>query len=191
MIFDYPPSRAHRRHGPIGYSDYSSFRPWLRDEFEFRCVYCLKRETWGVVVGEFELDHFCAQAVRPDLVTQYENLVYACRRCNIIKGVATIDDPFTVLVAGRIRSQPDGSVTSLDQAARRIELVLDLNSPRLIQWRLLWTRFVALAEANDSELWDELTGLPRDLPDLSPLRPPGGNSRAEGIEESSYATRAK
>ena len=53
MIFDYPANRQERRHGPSGYASYESYRPWLRDEFEFRCVYCLKRETWGQVTGDF------------------------------------------------------------------------------------------------------------------------------------------
>ncbi len=36
--FSYP-NRPHvRRHGPRGYANYESYRPWLRDEFSFRCV---------------------------------------------------------------------------------------------------------------------------------------------------------
>jgi hypothetical protein len=46
MIFRYPMSAHERRHGPRGYQDYRSYKPWLRDEFEFRCVYCLCRERW-------------------------------------------------------------------------------------------------------------------------------------------------
>jgi hypothetical protein len=34
-------------------------------------------------------------------------------------------------------------------------------------------------------------GFPDDLPDLSRLRPPGGNSRPEGIEESYFAQRQR
>jgi hypothetical protein len=45
MIFDYPEPKADRRHGPAKYTSYEYYRPWLRDEFAFRCVYCLKRET--------------------------------------------------------------------------------------------------------------------------------------------------
>ena len=45
-VFVYPVERHVRRHGPLGYSDYQSFKPWLRDEFRFRCCYCLWRETW-------------------------------------------------------------------------------------------------------------------------------------------------
>ena len=55
--FDYPAPHL-RRHGPMGYADYASYRPWLRDEFSFRCVYCLLREQWGRVRGLFDLDHF-------------------------------------------------------------------------------------------------------------------------------------
>lgn len=33
-----------RRRGPRGYRRHESYRDWLRDEFSFRCVYCLNRE---------------------------------------------------------------------------------------------------------------------------------------------------
>jgi hypothetical protein len=45
-VFDYPVGTHVRRHGPQGYLDYKHYKPWLRDEFSFRCVYCLCRETW-------------------------------------------------------------------------------------------------------------------------------------------------
>ena len=45
--FTYPSEPDVRRHGPQGYADAASYRPWLRDEFAFRCVYCLFREQWG------------------------------------------------------------------------------------------------------------------------------------------------
>lgn len=72
MIFDYPTLRAQRRHGPAGYAEVDSYRPWLRDEFAFRCVYCLKRETWGQVTFEFELDHFKPQSLNPQLKLDYQ-----------------------------------------------------------------------------------------------------------------------
>ena len=49
MAFTYPRSRHIRRHGPHGYRDYRSYKPWLRDEFAFRCVYCLWR-SGGVLM---------------------------------------------------------------------------------------------------------------------------------------------
>lgn len=40
-VLAYPANSHERRHGPLGYVDYKSYKPWLRDEFTFRCVYCL------------------------------------------------------------------------------------------------------------------------------------------------------
>ena len=59
--FEYPTEPHRRRHGPRGYAAAESFRPWLRDEFSFRCVYCLRRETWTIRKGEFVIEHFVAQ----------------------------------------------------------------------------------------------------------------------------------
>ena len=69
LIFDYPEPQEQRRHGPANYAAYESYRPWLRDEFDFRCVYCLKRETWGQVTFEFELDHFEPQSLNPQTLS--------------------------------------------------------------------------------------------------------------------------
>lgn len=80
--FDYPLASHQRRHGPRGYSQPESYQPWLRDEFSFRCVYCLIREQWGRVTGEFDVEHFRPQAINPELATVYDNLLYACGRCN-------------------------------------------------------------------------------------------------------------
>lgn len=183
-IFDYPVSRSQRRHGPRGYADYESHRPWLRDEFTFRCVYCLQREQWGRVTGDFEIDHFEPQKLRPSLASEYGNLVYACRRCNSVKRDQQVDDPFPVMTGTRIRTMPDGTVSGIDAAAKRLILALDLNSPRLVEWRIMLMRIVELARERDHELLKALTGFPADLPDLLRLRPPGGNERPAGIAES-------
>ena len=184
MIFDYPDARDHRRHGPGGYASYESYRPWLRDEFTFRCAYCLKRETWGQITGEFDIDHFQPQARFANLGAVYSNLVYSCRRCNGVKLDQDIADPFVVLTREQIETLPDGTVRGLTRAAMRLILELDLNSPRLVEWRILWLRITDLAAERDQELWLRLIGLPVDLPDLRRLRPPAGNTRAVGIAES-------
>ncbi len=46
MLYDYPSVPHTRIHGPDGYTNYTSYKDWLRDEFEFRCVYCLNREKF-------------------------------------------------------------------------------------------------------------------------------------------------
>jgi hypothetical protein len=137
LIFDYPNRLSHRRHAPSGYAKYESYRPWLRDEFTFRCVYCLKREQWGHVTGEFDIDHFQPQRVRPDLSVEYANVVYACRRCNLVKLDQDIGDPSATLSASRIKPMPDGTIEGVDAAAIRMIEALDLNSPRLVEWRIM------------------------------------------------------
>ncbi|MCA9078519.1 MAG: HNH endonuclease [Planctomycetaceae bacterium] len=186
MIFDYPVLRIGRTHGPTGYSSYESFRPWLRDEFTFRCVYCLKRETWGQVTGEFELDHFEPQSLIPERTLDYFNLIYACRRCNSVKLDQPIDDPLKFLASDVVVVLPDGVLSSDSLDAKRLIGQIDLNSPALQRWRVMWMRIVDLAKERDSALHQQLTGFPEDLPDLGRLRPPS-NSRPEGIEISWHA----
>jgi 5-methylcytosine-specific restriction endonuclease McrA len=190
LIFDYPDSRTERRHGPAGYASYESYRPWLRDEFDFRCAYCLKRETWGQVTFEFELDHFEPQSLNPQLRLDYVNLVYACRRCNAVKRDETVADPFQLLRSTHVTTLSDGSLRSEENDTQRLIRQLDLNSPRLKSWRVMWMRIVALAKDCDTDLFFRLVGFPEDLPDLSRLRPPM-NGRMEGLEHSWFAQRER
>jgi len=190
VIFDYPESRSDRIHGPAGYTSYEPFRAWLRDEFTFRCVYCMKRETWGQVTGDFELDHFQPQSLTPGLSLDYFNLVYACRRCNLVKLDQSMDDPLLNLTSDFLRVLPDGAVASDRPQTRRLMMQLDLNSPKLKKWRVMWLRIVHLAKLRDRNLYRQLAGFPEDLPNLGRLRP-RSNSRPEGIEMSWYAKRQR
>ena len=148
--FDYPETPHVRRHGPQGYTDYRSYRPWLRDEFTFRCVYCLNREQWGLVTGEFDLDHFQPQAHDPEFATDYDNLLYACVRCNSTKSDQRVPNPTTTLIADeQVRILPDATLEGSSPEAERLILKLDLNSPQAKQWRLIWIRNVELAEEYD------------------------------------------
>jgi hypothetical protein len=187
--FEYPTAPHTRRHGPRGYAGYESYRPWLRDEFAFRCVYCLTREVWTRFVGAYAIDHFVPVVARPDLAGEYDNLLYACTACNQIKGDARTPDPLAVLTDPAVRVFDDGTIhAATPEAARLIEL-LGLERDRLTEFRELWIGIVRLAERHDPSLFRRLTGFPDDLPDLSALAPPGGNTRPDGVRESYYARR--
>ena len=81
--FAYPSTPHIRRHGPRGYENYQQYKPFLRDDFTFRCVYCLERETWYPNrAGSFAADHFEPKVLNPVRQRDYENLVYACSRCS-------------------------------------------------------------------------------------------------------------
>jgi hypothetical protein len=82
-VFQYPTEPLHRRHGPRGYATYKSYKPWLRDEFSFRCAYCLCREQWEPNGQDvFSVEHIQPQARYPEQATDYDNLIYACAVCN-------------------------------------------------------------------------------------------------------------
>lgn len=185
--FEYPSRPHRRRHGPLGYAKIASFREWLRDEFSFRCVYCLVREQWGRVTGEFDIDHFTPQAVQPGRVAEYDNLVYSCARCNAIKSSQVVPDPLSALIGENLRIQPDGIVETYTRDAATVIHKLDLNAPQMVAWRLVWIRIAELAKNHDETLYRRLMGFPNDMPNLGRLRPPGGNTRPEGIEASYYA----
>jgi hypothetical protein len=106
--FDYPPVPHVRRHGHRGYAGYESYRPWLRDEFAFRCVYCLTREVWTRFTGTYAIDHFLPVATNPDLETDYGNLLYACIPCNLAKGSSVTPNPLSVLIASGVSVSTDG-----------------------------------------------------------------------------------
>lgn len=186
--FRYPRAPLERRHGPAGYADYRSYRPWLRDEFTFRCVYCLIREQWGRVTGEFDLDHFVPQIRDSSAQAVYDNLLYSCRVCNLRKGIEAVPDPSRALTAETIRVYPDGTVSGLTDDARRIIRTLCLNSPAWLRWRRIWIRIVQLAAESDEVLLGELLGFPSDLPNLNTCRTPE-NTHPAGVEQSYFARR--
>jgi hypothetical protein len=144
--FTYPAAPHVRRHGPQGYADYASYRPWLRDEFGFRCVYCSLREQWGRTAGMFDLDHFLPTAHFPGEHGGYDNLLYCCARCNTAKADAVIPDPCQVLVSGEVEVHPDGTLETHTPEARRLVRKLTLDDQKATEFRMLWIRIIAMAQ---------------------------------------------
>lgn len=83
--FRYPKSKHVRTQNPPSFRNYRQYKPFLKQEFSARCVYCLAlealkgNETFGV-------DHYRPKKHFPHLETEYLNLLYACNRCNSAKG---------------------------------------------------------------------------------------------------------
>jgi hypothetical protein len=189
-VFTYPRAPHVRRHGPRGYADYKHYKPWLRDEFSFRCVYCLCRETW-LPDGEahFGVDHVLPRSQAAGLSSLYDSLVYACGVCNAYKkdfgDLIGIDLPAP---AEHLAVQPDGSVAALTSAGQTLVEICALNRPELVAFRRdLMVLFAILAKRRGAEairLHKRYFGYPDDLPDLASLRPPEGNSRPAGIAAS-------
>ena len=189
--FTYPPAPHLRRHGPKGYAHVAGYRPWLRDEFTFRCVYCLFREQWGRLRGTFNVEHFRPIASHPGDSLSYDNLVYGCAACNAGKGKQLIPDPLTALVSADVQVNEDGTIEGQTRQARRLIRVLGLDDREYTEFRLMWLEIAGLAAREDPVLHRKLMGFPENLPNVTRLRPPGGNSRPEGIEQSYLVQKQK
>lgn len=188
--FKYPELPHVRRHGPTGYDAYESYRPWLRDEFVFRCVYCLRREKWVIRHGNYDIDHLEAQADRPDLMLDYDNLIYSCHTCNLAKGRRQVPNPCNCMLAETVEVFEDGRISANTPEATRIIRVLGLDSPEHTEFRMNLIGIISLAKDHDPELFVSLMGYPETLPDLSQMRPLS-NTRPEGIEQSCHARRQR
>lgn len=188
--FRYPTTAHVRHHGPSGYAGYESYRPWLRDEFAFRCVYCLWREQWGKTRGAFHMDHRTAVS-QLGSVTDYDNLAYCCASCNLVKLAVMIPDPLTSLVAATASVGEDGEITTSSPEAERIVELLDLNSDEKCEMRARLHDMIELLSALRPEQYRKWMGYTADLPDLSGLKPPGGNSRPEGVEHSHFTRKQR
>lgn len=64
-------------------NDFHAYRSQLKTDFNCRCGYCDDRDAPRAY--SFEIDHFVPQTIDGTKVTEYSNLVYACKSCNNAK----------------------------------------------------------------------------------------------------------
>lgn len=69
------------------YNDYHQYKPHLKNDFKSRCAYCNLLDI--SITTPFEVDHFVPykkfKNTNPELETNYNNLVYSCKKCNLAK----------------------------------------------------------------------------------------------------------
>tara|TARA_B110000037_G_scaffold221976_2_gene294882 strand:- start:69 stop:671 length:603 start_codon:yes stop_codon:yes gene_type:complete len=188
--YAYPSGPHNRRHGASGWSDYQQYRPWLRDEFTFRCVYCLQREQWADMRRAFQIDHFIPQKIRPDLKADYDNLIYLCPNCNSLKSATLLPDPCKVDLRTCLKFLKNGEVKALNKSGERIILVLDLNRSALVDHRRSRIGVLKTLYVHNQSEFKEMMRFPKDLPDLT-QKPPKKNTRPKGVDSSWFAKREK
>lgn len=200
MIFDYPQEPPKRRHGPVGYTGYKPYKPWLRDDSTFRCVYCLTRERWSPWgQTSFSVEHMVPQSEDKEQITEYANLLYACTLCNSTRKDRALLDPCQVALGKHLRVQEDGALEGLSPDGVALVKVLGLNGPTLTEYR---GRLIALmrqyennpkleATPDTLDLLQRWMGFPEDLPDLVALRPPDGNSKPAAARDCHYERRKR
>lgn len=189
--YRYPDSPHVRRHGPSGYAAYESYRQWLRDEFLFRCVYCLHREKWGRRRGAWHIDHWLSQKEHTDKVVDYDNLLYACAACNFAKGKRDIPNPCSCLLHEAVEVFEDGRIEARTPDAQRTIRVLGLDNSEDTEFRSQVIGIYRLKDV-DYEKFLAWMGYPANLVDLAKKNKRcKENSRPEGIKESCFARRAR
>ena len=186
-----------RTHGPQGYMRYQAYKTWLRDEYCYRCVYCLSREKLDPNGhANYGVDHLVPKSRDLKQLLDYSNLVYACNSCNSRKNDCVLPSCLlTQSFINHIRFLDTGVVEPLSPEGDFLVDMLLLNDQKRVEYR----KFVMeiLAKAN-LELLDnssrntkiiEAFGYPEFLDDLRRARPPGGNSRSAGLKNSAFVLR--
>lgn len=188
--YAYPHTPHTRKHGPEGYGDYTSYRDWLRDEFSFRCVYCLYREQWGVASGSWHLDHITPQKLDPGLKLIYDNLLYVCIRCNLTKGARRVPDPCSIDLAASLEVEPTGVISAKNTDGQILIDVLRLDNDETTAYRKKMLDLMAHLAATKREMYRDWMGYPTDLPNLSALKP-NGNTKPDGVKNSFFERRKR
>jgi hypothetical protein len=190
--FQYSDAPLVRRHGPRGYARYEGFRPWLRDEFAFRCVYCLTRERWGKGQYGFQVDHLIPQSMDFSRIFDYDNLFYVCATCNEMKSDAEeMPNPFLTAYGRCLAIDENGLITALSSQGTMLIKILRLDNRENTEYRRLVLENLRLALAKDANLYRKWMSFPDDMPDLAAKRPPQGNSRPQGVRESFFTRRRR
>jgi len=190
FAFAYPMVAHQRRHGPVGYKDPESYREWLRDDFSYRCVFSLIRETWIGRAASFHVDHLCPRSVDPMLVCDYNNLLYLHHRINLVKGKLPLPDPGKIALGKCLEVVTSGAhmgeVTALNKDGDAIVATLKLNNEAEIEERRKWLDVLRAVAVADECRFRKLVGFPADLTNLANPQRRKRNTRPEGITQSAY-----
>ena len=189
--FEYPNHPHTRRHGPEGYKDHESYRDWLRDEFLFRCVYCLHREKWYGRPTTFHIDHLRPVVAYPQGKLEYVNMVYACSTCNNAKlDILGVPDPCVHAFGESLKINDDGFIEAINGTGESLIKKLKLNNPSNLKYRFRWIRVLKALIEQDPNLFRETMAFPDELPDLRNKSAPK-NCKPDGIERCWFALRER
>lgn len=140
---------------------YTLYRTDLRRDFFQACGYCGDSDQRIDRIG-FHIDHFAPKALFPNLELVYENLVYACRFCNVGKsdhwvgtdptvpndGLEGFVDPCTAAYEQHFERLPDGRIVGRSPvgiyAAKRLRF-------HLLRHELLWNARRMRAVRDDAD----------------------------------------
>lgn len=83
---DFKHHKIHKRKG-LSFDDPHKYAKYLSEDFSGRCCYCNMSED--SITASFHVEHFIPVKVfegkKDNLLTDYENLMWACPKCNLSK----------------------------------------------------------------------------------------------------------
>ena len=162
--------------------------------------HALTRERWLSRSREWERDHFIARKHRPDLALAYDNLVHACAVCNGVKSSKHLPDPCVIAYGDLVEVWGDGGIrprAGREKEGQTLIEKMQLNDEGMNELRR-WIFFqikaalkLGLGDPDGHALLRACLGFPDNLPDLSQEKPPGGNRRPAGIQQSYFELNKK
>jgi hypothetical protein len=168
------------------FRSYQRYKPYLREEFRRRCVYCCRPDGFGSL-DEFVVEHYAPRVRFKSLATAYSNLFYACQPCNRYKGPYWADDEARAL--GRVVVNPCAHVMTDHLRFRGNEVMpqseegqwttsaVRLNSPALLELRDKIRRTIDALSSHIGSLSDDLQRV-----DAAIRSTPLGSSLQSGLE---------
>lgn len=152
-------------------TNYNGYRQEIREDCQYRCVYCDGHEI--EIGGEriMTLDHFRPKRCYPQLENDPNNLLLSCRTCNELKGhdwpaygkKGTIDgeagyiDPFELDRNDYFYVEVDGNLSPKKHPATYIIYTLDLNRRFLRRIRVLRATLSKSLPKFDEQLTSEIS----------------------------------
>lgn len=141
--FKYPYKKHIRTENPPAFTDYKKFKPFLKREFENKCVYCRKISSVLTYKGSFHVEHYRPKHIFQDLRNDYHNLFFVCALCNIYKGKYWVSEPKEHILnpCDHVMSQhlkfDEEKIVSLTDQAEITLKKLRLNDDNALKYRKL------------------------------------------------------
>jgi hypothetical protein len=167
--FQYPLTPLVRKHAPRYDSQWEPYRDWLRDDFDFRCVYCLQRERWGKRRAVFAIDHIVSRA-DGGAVYEYGNLAYACASCNSAKSDSAVPHPEQHAYGRCVEVDDEGRIHARNREGKLLLRALLLDDEENTEFRRDRIHELrTLAEHNPAQ-FERMMSYPDNLPDFRSRR---------------------
>lgn len=183
--FQYPLTPLVRKHAPSYGKDWAPYRDWLRDDFDFRCLYCLQRERWVKRHAVFAIDHIVPRAAG-GAPYHYRNLAYACASCNSNKSDHDVPHPERHSYGKCLEVDDEGRIRGKNREGKRLIRALHLDDEENTGYRRDRIHELETLAKHDPGQFERTMSFPDRLPDLR-SRQPQTNAKPASWEQSHHA----